>query len=74
MVLADMGFDHYLRRLAGAEAAECAAGTEHQVPDAADVDNGPVLAEAVDQALELGDHGAASAACPSKAAAWGLER
>ena len=66
------GWSQRSTREAGAEAAERAAGTEHPVPDAADVDDGPVLAEAVDQALELGDH--CTAASARAATAWGLER
>src|SRR5438034_2690062 len=70
VVLADMSLDQQADRLSRRrQAGQRAAGGEHQIADAADIDNRPVDAGLVDEAGELGDHARPPAARPGTAAA-----
>ena len=57
LVLAHMGLDRKLDRLAGRrQRLQGARRAMHEIADAVDVDDDEVLAIAVDHALELADH------------------
>ncbi len=57
VVLADMRLDEKPRRLAdGRQQAQRARRAEHEIADAADIDDDAVGAAAVDDAGQLGDH------------------
>ena len=57
-LLADLGLDQEIDRLARAgQGGERARGAEHQVADPADIDHRMVLAQAVQTAVQSGDHG-----------------
>ncbi len=62
MIFADVGFDQHLGNLAGPQAAKGAAGTEHQIADPANINDGPAVAGAVDQTFEFGNQRDASPA------------
>src|SRR5690606_3597007 len=63
VVLAHMGLDQEPRGAAApGQPLEGAARGEDQIADSADVDDGMVVADAVDGAVEQRDHGAAPAA------------
>src|SRR5690606_20598193 len=77
VLLADVGFDQQARRAARRrQHAECPARAEHQIADAADVENKVLLTDAVDAAGQLADHArlavrrAGSPQCTRVAAWW----
>src|SRR5581483_12364528 len=71
-VLAHLGLDEQRRGLADQERGQGAARARHQIADAVDVDDRPVLADRIDDPAQLGDHARTAAApSPPRGEGWG---